>query len=144
MNIPTDSPSDPPTFSDAQLVAFLDEELQPELSSKLESALRADPELQQRLTVLRGQNLAGLHSIGAIWRRGRLSCLDRPQLAAFLAGTLPTEEADYARFHLDEIHCRVCNANVDDLKQAAAENNESQDRRDRLFQSSAGHLRPKL
>ncbi|TWT93099.1 anti-sigma factor family protein [Neorhodopirellula pilleata] len=128
-------------FTDAQLIAFLDEELAPELSSRLEAALREQPALQQRLTILRGQNLAGLHTIGAIWRRQRLSCPDRTQLTKFLSGQLSPSEADYIRFHLGEIHCRVCNANLDDLKQSQSDTHDSRIRRGRLFESSAGHLR---
>lgn len=128
-------------FTDAQLLAFLDEELAPELSSRVETALRDQPALRERLTILRGQNLAGLHTIGAIWRRHRLSCLDRPKLTQFLSNELSKTEADYIEFHLNEIHCRVCNANLDDLKQSIRDNQDSRDRRGRLFQSSAGHLR---
>ena len=148
---PTDTRSGEPNFkaadfTDAQLIAFLDEELAPDLSSRLETALRDQPPLRQRLTVLRGQNLAGLHTIGAIWRRQRLSCPDRTELTKFLCGESSSTDADYIRFHLVEIHCRVCNANVDDLKQTIGDQQDSapQDskaRRGRLFESSAGHLR---
>ena len=133
--------NDPNHFTDAQLLAFLDEELSPDASSRLESALRDYPELQQRLTTLRGQNMAGLHTIGAIWRRHRLSCPDRAELTRFIGNELSESENDYIRFHLDEIHCRVCNANLDDLQQSIRDHQDSQARRGRLFESSAGHLR---
>lgn len=138
---PCDDRSGEADFTDAQLIAFLDEELAPELSSRLEAALRDRPKLQQRLTQLRGQNIAGLHTIGSIWRRHRLSCPDRTQLTRFLAGELSTNDSDYIRFHLGEIHCRVCNANYDDLKQTLGDQHDSHARRGRLFESSAGHLR---
>lgn len=143
---PTETRLGEPDFTDAQLIAFLDEELAPELSSRLETALRDQPPLRERLIVLRGQNLAGLHTIGAIWRRQRLSCPDRTQLTKFLSDELSPTDADYVRFHLVEIHCRVCNANVDDLKQTIGAPQDStphnsRDRRGRLFESSAGHLR---
>lgn len=128
-------------FSDIELLAFLDEQLEPENSAKIESAIRAHPELHQRLVRLRGQNVAGLHTIGSIWRRERLSCPDREWLRRHLVGDLAKEERDYVRFHLEEIGCRVCNANYDDLNQAIAQQRDSQKRRHRIFQTSAGHLR---
>lgn len=133
--------SQPSAFSDAQLVAFLDEELETSLSAEVEAALRDQPELRDRLTVLRGQNLAGLHTIGAIWRRHRLSCPDRNKLSAYLQSKLTSEEAEYIDFHLGEIHCRVCHANLDDLRQQVTDQNDSTIRRRRVFESSAGHLR---
>lgn len=129
------------SFTDAQLIAFLDEELEPGLSSRLETAVRDQPKLRDRLTVLRGQNLAGLHTIGAIWRRHRLSCPDRAKLRKYVSGLLGKAESDYILFHLQEIHCRVCNANVDDLQDSTRDSNHSSVRRGRLFESSAGHLR---
>lgn len=128
-------------FSDIELLAFLDEQLEPENSAKIEVAVRAQPELHQRLVQLRGQNAAGLHTIGAIWRRERLSCPDRDCLGRYLIGELASAERDYVRFHLEEIGCRVCNANYDDLSQAIAQQRDSQKRRHRIFQTSAGHLR---
>ncbi len=133
--------SDLREFSDIELLAFLDEQLGPENSARIEEAIRECPELHQRLIQLRGQNVAGLHSIGAIWRRERLSCPDRESLRRHLLGQLKAEEGDYIRFHLDEISCRVCNANYDDLNQAIADERDSQTRRNRMFQTSAGHLR---
>lgn len=133
--------SDAREFSDIELLAFLEEQLGPEKSARIEEAIREQPELHQRLVRLRGQNVAGLHTIGAIWRRERLSCPDRESLRRHLLGQSPAEEGDYVRFHLEEISCRVCNANYDDLNQAIAHERDSQTRRRRMFQTSAGHLR---
>ncbi|MBB3206360.1 hypothetical protein FHS27_002169 [Rhodopirellula rubra] len=128
-------------FSDVELLAFLDEQLGAELSATIEAAIRDNETLRARLTQLRGQNLAGLHTIGAIWRQERLSCPDRETLRKFLLGELDREGAEYIRFHLSEIDCRVCNANHDDLNQAMINEQESATRRRRMFQTSAGHLR---
>ncbi|TWU16783.1 hypothetical protein [Allorhodopirellula heiligendammensis] len=133
--------SDSIEFSDIELLAFLDELLAPENSARIEVAIREHPELHQRLVRLRGQNVAGLHTIGAIWRRERLSCPDRELLRRHLLGEIGSEESDYIRFHLNDIGCRVCNANFDDLTQAIAQERDSQHRRHRMFQTSAGHLR---
>ena len=59
-------------FTDAELTAFLDEALPPGRCSELEQELRTDKELRERLIRVRGIETAGLHSIGAIWRRARL------------------------------------------------------------------------
>ena len=128
-------------FTDIELLAFLDEQLGPERSAAIESAVRQLPDLHQRLIRLRGQNVAGLHTIGAIWRRERLSCPDRETLRLFLLQELSAEVSEYIRFHLHEIGCRVCMANYDDLNQALHIENEAVSRRRRMFQTSAGHLR---
>ncbi len=130
-----------PDFSDIELLAFLDEQLAPENSATIEAAIREHPELHERLVRLRGQNVAGLHTIGAIWRRERLSCPDREVLRRQLLGELKREESEYIRFHLEEIGCRVCNANFDDLNQAITQERDALRRRHRIFQTSAGHLR---
>jgi hypothetical protein len=135
------SSPDGEAFTDIELLAFLDEQLGPERSSAIESAVRQIPKLHQRLIHLRGQNVAGLHTIGSIWRRERLSCPDRETLQRFLLKELDVDVSDYIRFHLHEIGCRVCMANYDDLNQAIHIENEAVTRRRRLFQTSAGHLR---
>ncbi len=128
-------------FTDIELLAFLDEQLGPERSAAIEAAVRQIPDLHQRLIQLRGQNVAGLHTIGAIWRRERLSCPDRETLQRFLRKELDADVSEYIRFHIQEIGCRVCTANYDDLNQVIHIENEAVTRRRRLFQTSAGHLR---
>ncbi|TWT56039.1 hypothetical protein [Allorhodopirellula solitaria] len=130
-----------PEFSDIELLAFLDEQLGSEDSARIEEAIREYPELHQRLVRLRGQNVAGLHTIGAIWRREHLSCPDRGLLRRYLLNELVGEHRDYIRFHLEEIGCRVCNANYDDLSQAISQEQDARTRRRRMFQTSAGHLK---
>ncbi len=76
------------TISDAQLLAFLEEALPPTEAAAIENRLRADPELLQRLGELRAKEDAGVHSLGAIWRRYRLSCPTREQLGQWLLGYL--------------------------------------------------------
>ena len=60
-------------FSTTQLEAFLDEALPPERMAAIEEALRTDAELQKRLVAINGRRDAGVHSLGEIWRRNRLS-----------------------------------------------------------------------
>lgn len=52
------------------------------------------------------------------WRYGRVSCPARYWLARLLAGTLQEGPAAFVRFHLDEMSCPWCRANLDDLTRA--------------------------
>jgi len=130
-------------FSDAELAAFLDEALPPERSSALEQTLRSDDSLRHRLIEVQGRQNAGLHTIGAIWRRGQLSCPTRSDLGNFLLGTLQTEEAGYISFHIETVGCRFCAANLDDLKTQNESREAPAKRRQRYFQTSAGYLNKK-
>ncbi len=108
----------------------------------IEDALRNDASLAERLAGTIGRRDAGVHSLGAIWRRNRLSCPSREELGSYLLDVLGPDHSDYVRFHLETIGCRFCIANLEDLRseQAAAEADGSKQRRRRYFQSSAGYL----
>jgi hypothetical protein len=130
-------------FSIADLEAYLDEGLPVERMTAIEEALRSNEELQKRLTAINGRRDAGVHSLGEIWRRHRLSCPSREQLGSFLLGVLPRDAADYVKFHVETIKCRYCTASLGDLKaqQEAAAADVAERRRQKYFQSSVGHLR---
>lgn len=132
------------SFSNAELESYLDEILPVERMSALEEALRNDEGLRDRLIAINGRRDAGVHSLGEIWRRRRLSCPSREHLGSYLLGVLPDDAADYVRFHVEAIECRSCAANVEDLRsqQSAAEAGQANQRRHRYFQSSAGYLKP--
>lgn len=127
-------------FTDAELIAFLDEALSDERSTLLEKQLSDDAQLRDRLIAVRGRETAGLHTLGAIWRRGRLSCPSREQLGQFLLETLPEDHDQYIRFHLQTLECRFCLANLSDL-QAASHQDDPAVRRRKYFQTSAGYLK---
>ena len=129
-------------FTTAQLEAFLDESLPNEQMTVVEAALRDDPELVERLSALVGRRDAGVHTVGAIWRRHRLSCPTREQLGSFILEVLPEKHTQYLRFHLEAIGCRYCNASLEDLRQqhAATDLDDSHTRREKYFQTSAGYL----
>jgi hypothetical protein len=132
------------TFSNSELEAFLDEALPTERMAAIEEALRGSDELQKRLAAVNGRRDAGVHSLGEIWRRHRLSCPSRQQLGSYLLGVLPGDEADYIKFHIETIQCRYCTASVGDLKsQQSAAATDIAHRRQKYFQSSVGHLRKK-
>lgn len=129
-------------ITDPELDRFLDEALPPEQMAEIETALRDDAGLQARLAAAVGRRDAGVHSLGAIWRRRRLSCPTREQLGSHLLGVLDDAADDYVRFHLETIACRLCQASLDDLRrqQAATDAEATQVRRRKYFQSSAGYL----
>jgi hypothetical protein len=132
-------------FSNSELEAYLDELLPIERMTAIEEALRHGDQLQKRLAAINGRRDAGVHSLGEIWRRHRLSCPTREQLGSYLLNVLPRDAADYVKFHVDTVRCRYCVANINDLKsqQSTADAKIVEHRRHKYFQSSAGYLRKK-
>jgi hypothetical protein len=126
----------------SDLEAYLDEALPPEEMAQIELALRKRPELARQLALINSRRDAGVHSLGEIWRRHRITCPARDQLGSYLLDALPEALADYIRFHLEVVGCRYCRANLADLRHQQAELPEIvQSRRRKFFQSSAGYLR---
>ncbi|MCA9262270.1 MAG: hypothetical protein KDA60_00415 [Planctomycetales bacterium] len=126
----------------SELEAYLDEALTPELTAQVETALRQDKKLAKRLAEILQRRDSGVHSLGEIWRRHQLSCLTRDQLGSYLLGALEPHHAEYVRFHVEQIGCRICQANLEDLREKAKDSNPSVDsRRRNYFQSSVGYLR---
>jgi len=68
----------------------------------------------------RDVRVRGEHTAGAIWRRERVSCPTREQLGGYLLEAGDPELLDYVRFHLEEIGCPYCQANLDDLRKLQA------------------------
>src|SRR5687767_2924700 len=104
-----------------ELEAYLDEALPAEEMARIEDALRRNPKLLDELAAINARRDAGVHSLGEIWRRHRLSCPTREQLGGLLLGTLPKQQSDYLRFHLDVVGCRLCRANLLDLQTQQAD-----------------------
>ncbi len=129
-------------LSDTDLGNYLDEALPVELMAEIERQLRSDTQLVKRLVELNLRRDSGAHSVGAVWRRHRLTCPSRSELGAYLLETLSDEQTDYIAFHLHTVGCRVCLANLEDLqKQAEATHQpDAVHRRQKYFQSSVGHL----
>jgi anti-sigma factor RsiW len=129
-------------ITQSDLQAYLDEALAPAEMTAIETELRARPELLQQLSAINARRDAGVHSVGEIWRRQRLSCPSRAELGSFLLGALEASQAKYVEFHLQTIGCRFCQANAEDLRRQQEEGVETiQVRRTKYFQSTAGHLR---
>ncbi len=131
-----------PDYTTAELEAYLDEGLPVEQMTAIERALRLHPDLAKRLSQINGRRDAGVHSLGEVWRRQRLTCATRQQLGSYLLGVLTDEHSDYIRFHIDTVGCRFCAANLADLEAQQAEAADKVNlRRRKYFQSSAGLLR---
>ena len=130
-------------IDDNMLWAYLTDDLPAEDLARVEKALRDSAELRDRLeTVREGRQDANLHTLGAIWRRGRLTCPTRQQLGSYLLDALDPDFADYLTFHVDVVGCVFCVANLADLRdKAAAAMSTSTARHQRIVQSSR-HLLP--
>ena len=129
------------TIRQSDLEGYLDEALPPEQMALIEKALREDRKLISRVAAIHSRRGVGVHSLGEIWRSGRLSCPSREQLGSFLLGALPDRAADYIAFHLELVGCRFCQANLADLESRPAEQPAAVSaRRRKYFQSSAGYL----
>ncbi len=101
-------------FTDSELAAYLDEALSPEQMVEVESAARTDQRLLQRLSQVNRRRDQGQHTLAEIWRRHRLSCPPRQQLGAYLLDALDAELANFIFFHVTEVGCRYCLANLED------------------------------
>src|SRR5437899_12843554 len=130
-----------PKIAREQLAAYLDDALGDAETAQVEQALRDSEPLRRQLRTLIQERDRGEHSLGAIWRRQRLSCPTREQLGSFLLEVLDDAQADYVRFHLETVGCPFCVANLADLKELQQEPvTAARQRRQRFFQSSAGYL----
>ena len=102
-------------FTDSELAAYLDEALAADEMARVEAALRDQPGLVDQLVRINRRRDSGIHSLGEIWRRNRVSCPSREQLGSYLLGVLSSEQASYIEFHTRDVGCRLCHANLEDL-----------------------------
>jgi hypothetical protein len=124
-----------------QLRAYLDDALAEAETARIEQALRQSSELRDRLRLVLQERDRGEHSLGAVWRRERLSCPTREQLGSYLLQALDGEFQAYIQFHLQTVACPVCLANLADLQALQKEPpQQTQTRRRKFFDSSAGYL----
>jgi hypothetical protein len=124
-----------------QLDSYLDDALSDAETAQVEEALRQSEPLRRQLRLVMQERDRGEHSIGAIWRRRRLSCPTREQLGSYLLQVLDAGQQDYIDFHLQTIGCAYCLANLADLQTLHREPAPKvQARRRRFFESSAGLL----
>lgn len=98
------------------LRAYISDALPDAELASVERALRESAELRSVLKDVMDQEDRGEHTAGAIWRRERISCPNRDQLGSYLLGAGDVELLEYVRFHIDEIGCPYCRANLEDLR----------------------------
>lgn len=126
-----------------QLAGYLDDALNDAETAQIEQALRGSEKLRGDLKLMMQERDRGEHSLGAIWRRHRLSCPGRDQLRAYLLKALDDGLRDYIDFHLDIVGCAFCQANLADLKARHEEpKTRVEKRRRKMFESSAPYLEP--
>jgi hypothetical protein len=131
----------PSAIDDDTLQGYLSETLPPEEMARVEKALRSSATLRDRLEDVRqNRGDAGLHSLGAIWRRHRLTCPSRQELGSFLLEALDPDRASYIMFHLEVIECTICLANLTDLKGKAAQASAATKSRQHRIYHSSRHL----
>ena len=128
-------------FDLATLRAYIADELPAGTLARVEKALRDSAELRARLEEVRqDRGETGLHSLGAIWRRNRLTCPTRQQLGSLLLDVLDPDLADYLRFHIDVVACPFCQANLADLQGKAETTTPAAEDRRRKIERSSRHL----
>lgn len=124
-----------------QLHAYLDDALTDAETAHIEQELRVSEPLRKLLRQTMQERDRGDHSLGAIWRRERLTCPTREQLGSYLLQVLDDAEQDYIAFHLETVACPFCVANLADLRARQAEPApKARERRRRFFETSAGYL----
>lgn len=124
------------------LAAYVEDALGDAETAHVEQQLRQSERLRQELRALMQEQDQGEHSVGAIWRRNRLTCPTREQLGSYLLDVLEPGIKDYLSFHLRTLGCAFCLANLVDLQSQQQEAAPAiQQRRRRYFASSAGLLR---
>lgn len=129
-------------FSQADLEAYLDEGLPPDEMAAIEEAMRNDDDLRQKLAMIHGRRDAGIHTLGEIWRRYRLTCPSREQLVLYIDQRLSAEETEYIRFHLEDVYCRLCVASYEDIRiSREEEEDETDNRRRRYLDRSSTYLK---
>jgi hypothetical protein len=124
-----------------QLHSYLDDALSDSETAQVEKALRQSDVLRRQLRVVMQERDRGEHSIGAIWRRRRLTCPSREELGSYLLQVLDADQQEYIDFHLHTVACSFCLANLADLQALQKEPvPKVRERRRRFFESSAGLL----
>jgi len=89
--------------------------------------------------LLGGEDISTDATIAKVWRQRRLSCLKRSTIGSYLLGVLEEPWQSYTAFHLEEVKCLMCRANLEDLS-AESEQLSDGSLGDRVFQSSVGFL----
>src|ERR1700722_11878108 len=118
-----------------QLYAYLDDALSEAETALIEQSLRDSDALRKQLRQALQDRDRGDHSLGAVWRRERITCPSRETLGSYLLEVLDEAEQDYLTFHLQTVGCPFCLANLADLQMLQKEPApKAKERRRRIFQ----------
>jgi RNA polymerase sigma factor (sigma-70 family) len=90
-------------------------------------------ELRDRLT---GIADSGASLLTDVWEEYRPACPKRSTIGRFLLGTLDEPWQEYVEFHLNQLKCEFCNANLADLQKQESE--QPKKLHDRVYQSTIG------
>lgn len=131
----------PETIDVETLRAYLAETLPPETMARVEKALRESSDLRAQLEDVRqNRGDAGLHTLGAMWKRGRLTCPNRQQLGSYLLEALDPAYAEYITFHIEVVGCLYCQANLADLRGKSDHAAPTANSRQKRIYHSSRHL----
>jgi hypothetical protein len=134
-------PNRTPAITDETLRAYLADGLPSGEMARVEKALRDSAELRARLEDVRQNRGDGqLHTLGAIWRRGRLTCPTRQQLGSYLLDALDPDLSKYITFHIQVVECPFCQANLADLQTRATQHPSTIASRQNRILKSSQHL----
>ena len=128
-------------IDDESLRSFLADALPAEELTRVEKALRDSAELRERLDQIK-QNRAdpNLHTLGAVWRRNRLTCPSRQQLGSYVLDVLDPDLANYLKFHIEVVECPFCEANLVDIRERETKPSSSSVRRHTVILKSIQDL----
>ncbi len=122
-----------------QLHAYLDDALTESEMARVEQSLRESDALRRSLRQAMQERDRGEHSLGAIWRRERLTCPTREELTSYLFQVLDEARQDYIDFHLQSVGCPFCTANLADLHARQKESDpQAKERRKRILHVQRG------
>lgn len=76
-----------------------------------------------------------------VWEARRPTCPKRSTVGRFLLGTLEKPWQSYVDFHLNQLGCQFCRANLEDLKKQTTE--EPRAFQSRVMHSTIGFFRPR-
>jgi RNA polymerase sigma factor (sigma-70 family) len=94
---------------------------------------------RQSLAQFNWEETEGADSIlTRVWEQLRPTCPKRSTLGRMLLGTLQPPWSEYVEFHVNQLGCAFCNANLTDLRRESTATPTQM--RDRLFQSTVGFL----
>ena len=99
-----------PEWTDDELLAFADEQLDARRAASVEQQLRDDETLRQRVMLLLSARNAGAFTLGDIWRGARVSCHPASAWVAYAQDQIHGALREMMEFHRDVFGCRECQA----------------------------------